>query len=133
MDLRLIDHLADTALTIGEDEWVMPYFQVCKALSEYRQGHFANAVEWAQKSLKRSDVLYLQAHACAVLAMAHGRLGEKAAARAMLAKGNALAPIIFPISKAQDRADAWSGWIFARISLDEGTALVESPAAPQGN
>jgi len=50
----------------------------------------------------------------------------------MLAKGNALAPIIFPVREVEHRADAWSGWIFARISLEEATALIESPAAAQG-
>jgi len=42
-----------------------------------------------------------------------------------------LAPIIFPVHEAEVNADAWSGWIFARILLDEATALVESPAAGQ--
>jgi tetratricopeptide (TPR) repeat protein len=129
IDLKLIGRLADTAVTAGKDDWLMPYFEVSKAQSEYRQGHFADAVVWAQKAVYRSDVLYLRAHAFAVLAMAHSRLGEKVTAQEMLAKGNALAPIIYP---AENKADAWSGWIFARISLDEATALIESPAAAQG-
>jgi len=119
-------------VTAGKDDWLMPYFEVSKALSEYRQGHFADAVVWAQKAIKRSDVLYLRAHAYAVLAMAHWRLGEKVTGQEMLAKGNALAPIIYPVHEAENKADAWSGWIFARISLDEATALIESPAAAQG-
>jgi len=132
IDLQLIGRLADTAVTAGKDDWLMPYFEVSKALSEYRQGHFADAVVWAQKAIKRSDVLYLRAHAYAVLAMAHWRLGEKVTGQEMLAKGNALAPIIYPVHEAENKADAWSGWIFARISLDEATALIESPAAAQG-
>jgi serine/threonine protein kinase/tetratricopeptide (TPR) repeat protein len=132
MNLKVIGHLADTTVTVGKDDWRMPYFQVCKALSEYRQGHFTDAMEWTQKALKRSNVLYLNAQAYAVLAMAYWRLGEKATAREILAKGNTLAPIVFPVREAEDRTDAWSGWIFARISLDEATALVESPAADQG-
>ncbi len=132
IDLQLIGRLADTAVTAGKDDWLMPYFEVSKALSEYRLGHFADAVVWAQKAINRSDVLYLRAHAYAVLAMAHWRLGEKVTAQEMLAKGNALAPIIYPVHEAENKADAWSGWIFARISLDEATALIESPAAAQG-
>jgi len=125
MDLQLIGRLADTAVTAREDEWAMPYFQVCKALSEYRLGHFAGAVEWARKALIRSDVPHLQAYAYAVLAMAHWRLGEQVAAREMVAKGNTLAPITFPVREAGNSPDPWSGWIFARVSLDEATALVE--------
>jgi len=132
LDLRLIGRLADTAVTAGKDDWLMPYFEVSKALSEYRQGHFADTVVWTQKAINRSDVLYLQAHAYAVLAMAHWRLGEKVTAQEILAKGNALAPIIYPVNEVENKADAWSGWIFARISLDEATALIESLAAAQG-
>jgi hypothetical protein len=118
-------------VTVGKDDWAMPFFQVCKALSEYRQGHFPDAAEWAQAALKRSDVAYLQAYAYAVLAMADWQLGEKGAAREMLAKGNTLTPNIFPGREAEDKGAAWSGWIFARISLDEATALVESRNADQ--
>ena len=129
IDLQLIGRLADTAVTAGKDDWLMPYFEVSKAQSEYRQGHFADVVVWAQKAINRSDVLYLRAHAFAVLAMAHSQLGEKVTAQEMLAKGNALVPIIYP---AENKADAWSGWIFARISLDESTSLIEPLAAAQG-
>jgi tetratricopeptide (TPR) repeat protein len=133
MDLQLIGHLADTAVTVGKDDWAMPYFEDTKALSEYRQGHFADAVEWAQKALKRSDMLFLNAHAYAVLAMAHWRLGDEVAARGMLDKGNSLSPIIFPAREAEDSADAWSGWIFARISLDEAAALIRPESATNNN
>jgi len=129
IDLQSIGRLADTAVTAGKDDWLMPYFEVSKAQSEYRQGHFADAIVWAQKAINRSDVLYLRAHAYAVLAMAHSQLGEKVRAQEMLAKGNALVPIIY---SAENKADAWSGWIFARISLDESTSLIEPLAAAQG-
>jgi eukaryotic-like serine/threonine-protein kinase len=131
-DLQLIGRLADTAVTAGKEDWLMPYFEVSKALSEYRQGHFSDAVVWAQEAINRSDVRYLRAHAYAVLTMAHWRLGEKVAAQEMLAKGNALAPIIYPVHEAENKADLWSGWIFARICLDEATALIGSPATAQG-
>ena len=109
----------------------MPFFQDCKALSEYRRGHYAEAVEWAQKPLKIPRI-YVHGHACAVLAMGYWRLGEKDKARAMLAKGDALAPRIMPLSIAEDPENAWLAWLYARIQLDEATALVESPAPAQG-
>jgi len=51
---------------------------------------------------------YPNAHAYAILAMAHWQLGEKDAARAMLAKGDSLRP---KISAAHDTVD-WGihGW-----------------------
>jgi len=117
-------------VTAGKDTWVMPYFEVCEALAKYRQGQFVEAIDWAQKALKRSNVACLQAHACAVVAMAYWQLGEKAAAREMLAKGNALAPVTFPAREAARRPRSVAAWIIARISLDEATALVDT-AAPQ--
>ena len=125
VDLTAVGRLADTAVTVGKDKPGMPFFQVCKALSEYRQGHFAEAVEWAEKPLKSSR-LHAQAQACAVLTMAHWRLGEKDTARAMLAKGDELAPKILPARDAEEANGEWLGWIFARVSLDEAAELIES-------
>jgi tetratricopeptide (TPR) repeat protein len=131
-DLPVIGHLADTTVTQGTgDSGAMPFFQVCKALSEYRQGHFAEAVEWAQRSVEspRSEA---REHGYAVLAMADWRLGKKDEARAMLAKGNALAPSIMPLTIAEDPGNAWLAWLYARIQLDEAAAFIEFPTAAQG-
>ena len=103
----------------------VPYFQVCKVLSQYRQERFAEAVEWAEKPLKSSSV-HARAQTYAVLAMAHGKLGHKDEARAMLAKGEALAPKITFAPNAENVGSEWLGWLFARILLDEATALLES-------
>jgi tetratricopeptide (TPR) repeat protein len=128
-DLPMIGHLADSTVTRGTgDLGAMPFFQVCKALSEYRQGHFAEAVKWAKKSVDgpRIDA---HGHAYAVLAMADWQLGKKDEARAMLAKGDVLAPPMMPARITEDPTNAWLAWLYARIQLDEATALVESPVA----
>lgn len=131
LDLKAVGHLADTAVSNGTgDQKAMSFFQDCKALSEYRQGHYAEAVEWAQKPLKIPGI-YVHGHAYAVLAMAYWQLGEKDEARAMLAKGNTLDPRTMPVSVAEDPGNAWLAWLYARIQLDEAVALVESPAAAQ--
>ena len=43
----------------------------------------------------------------------------------MLAKGDALAPPIMPLSIAEDPENAWLAWLYARIQLDEATALIQ--------
>ena len=132
-DLPAISHLTDITVTLGVgDAGAMPYFQDCKALCEYRQGHYAEAVEWAQKPLKVPGI-YVHGHSYAVLAMAYWRLGEKENARAMLAKGDALAPGIMPASIAEDPGSAWLAWLFARIQLDEATALIQPSSMPENN
>src|SRR6266404_2240722 len=132
VDLKVVGLLADIGVTRGiGDRGAMPFYQDCKALSEYRQGHFAEAVEWAQKPLKIPRI-YVHGHACAVLAMGYWRLGEKDEARAMLAKGDTLAPPVMPLSIAEDPGNAWLAWLFARIQLDEATALIQ-PGATTDN
>ena len=124
-DLPVIGHLADTTVTQGTgDSGAMPFFQVCKALSEYRQGHFVEAVKWAQKSVE-SPRIYVHGHAYAVLAMADWQLGKKDDARSMLAKGDTLAPPIMPLSIAENPENAWLAWLYARIQMDEASALIQ--------
>jgi len=92
VDLQVVGLLADIAVTRGiGDPGAMPFYQDCKALAEYRRGHYAEAVEWAQKPLKIPRI-YVHGHAYAVLAMAYWQLGLKDEARAVLCKGNASAP-----------------------------------------
>jgi tetratricopeptide (TPR) repeat protein len=124
-DLQTISHLVDVTVTLGAgDAGAMPYFQDCKALSEYRQGHYAEAIEWAKKPLQIPGI-YVHGHSYATLAMAYWRLGEKDTARAMLAKGDTLDPVIMPVSVAEDPGNAWMAWLFARIQLDEATTLIQ--------
>jgi len=132
-DLPAISHLTDITVTLGVgDAGAMPYFQDCKALCKYRQGHYAEAVEWAQKPLKIPGI-YVHGHSYAVLAMAYWRLGEKENARAVLAKGDTLEPGIMPASIAEDPGSAWLAWLFARIQLDEATALIQPSSMPENN
>ena len=117
--------LADLPVTRGtNDPEAMPYFEVCKALSEYRQGHYDEAIEWAQQPLK-IDGNESHGHAYAILAMANWRLGKTAEAQAMLAKGNDLAPQSMPVEIVEDPGDRWEHWLYARIQMDEATALLQ--------
>jgi hypothetical protein len=123
-DLQLVDKLATTAVTVGNDDSAVGYFQACKALSDYRQGRFREAVGWAEKSLTSSQV-FAHAKGCAVLAMAEWRLGDKDEARAVLAEGDTLVPQISQTHEAVDLGDSWLAWLIARISLDEATTLIQ--------
>jgi len=127
-DLEFLDKQADLALALGGGYGDLPYFQACKAMANYRLGRFAVAINWGERAVK-SSIPYARAKAYAVLALAHWQLGEKDAARAMLAKGDALAPNIQPASQAVDLGDSWVAWLMARISLDEAGSLIQPGAA----
>jgi len=133
LDLKALGQLVDATVSKGAgDGNAIPYFQDCKALFEYRQGHYAEAVEWALKPIKISG-LHLYGHAYAVLAMAYWQLGQKEQARAMLAKANSFAPRFMPASIAVDPTNEWQGWLYARIQLDEAAKLIESEHMSENN
>jgi tetratricopeptide (TPR) repeat protein len=131
-DLTVIRHLSDTTVTLGaKNEGAMPFFEVCKALFEYREGHFAEAATWAQKSID-SPRVDAHAHAYGVLALADWRLGKQDQARAALAEGDTLAPIILPAQEVEDPGNAWLVWLFARVQLDEAAALIQPGMTADG-
>jgi tetratricopeptide (TPR) repeat protein len=131
-DLKTVARLADLPVTFGiGDKGAMPYFQICKAMSEYRQGHYAQALEWGQKTLGSLTVAS-HAHASAIVAMACWKLGREEEARAMFAKGDQLAPKEMPFRVADDPDNAWLAWLYARIQLDETAALIQPASTQQG-
>jgi serine/threonine protein kinase/Tfp pilus assembly protein PilF len=133
VDLNLMDALTEKSVSLGSSHPdAMPWFQVAKAMSEFRLGRFAESIEWAEKTLK-SSIIYPNAHAYAILAMAHWKLGQKDVARAMLEKGNSLTPNISPSDKHVDLGDSWVAWLLARISLDEATALIQPASSTENN
>jgi tetratricopeptide (TPR) repeat protein len=124
VDLKVIERLVNITITNGSrDSGAMPYFEECKALCEYRLGNYAEAVEWARKALTIPGI-DVQSHSYAVLAMADWRLGKQAEARTLLDKGSILAPSLMPEMIAQDPGNKWEAWLYARIQLEEATALI---------
>ncbi|MGC9944369.1 MAG: serine/threonine-protein kinase [Verrucomicrobiota bacterium] len=125
VDLNVVSRLSDMTVTEGAGDLpAMPYFEDCKALCEYRQGHYAESIEWIQKSLQFPG-LSVRGQACAILAMADWWMGRRDEARAMLAKGETFAPEVMPESIALDPGTAWVAWLYSRIQLDEATELIQ--------
>jgi tetratricopeptide (TPR) repeat protein len=125
VDLKFVDKLADRSVSLGSgypDE--LPYFQTAKAMAAYRLGRFGEAIECAEKTLK-GTIIYANAQAYAILAMAHWQLGHKEVARTMLDNGNSLTPNILHSHETVDLGDPWVVWLLARISLDEAGYLIQ--------
>lgn len=121
-DLLRADRLADTAIARGGKESRLPFFQVCKAMSSYRLGRYAEAISWAEKSLETSGT-DAGVQACAVIAMANWHLGRPAEARGMLEKGEALASDLALERGMGKYGSWWVDWPITRILLDEAEAL----------
>jgi serine/threonine protein kinase len=126
-DPQIVKQLANKAAALAKSD--AGDFHVYKALSDYRQGHFTEATEWAEKGMNGSD-LFTRAEGAATLAMAQWQLSQKERARYTLNQGNKLVPEILRAHDV-DLGDRWINWLTARILLDEARQLISLPAEPK--
>ena len=126
VSLEKLDEMADYAVRPEHDGISLPFSEVCKALASYRLRHFSEATFWAERAT-HSDLIDAQAKAFAILALVDARQGHLNEAREMLKNGNALAPPLAENKHADLPGESWVGWVFARVTLDEATALIGSP------
>jgi tetratricopeptide (TPR) repeat protein len=116
---------------------MFPWWYCSKALADYREGHFASAGDWAQRSIdyapSNSNAQYCYAEAYMTLAMAEFQLKHRDHAVAALAKGVQVANQT-QIAEIGDSASDWPNWIITHALLDEAKALVESqPPLAEGH
>ncbi|MBI3850935.1 MAG: serine/threonine protein kinase [Verrucomicrobia bacterium] len=130
VDLSTVNAWADIAVTAGKDRVYAPWFQFCKGLAEYRQGHFAGAVDWMQKVLSHAgDNLDRDGGAYLVLAMAQYRSKQADQAGATLAKGVEIAARRLPRLDSGDLGGDWDDWIITHALMREAKALIQRPPA----
>ena len=127
-DLAAVGRMADVALQGGANDKALPFFQVCKALADYRQGNFAAAAELAGKvagtSFREAEI-----EALAVRVMALQRMNRGEEAKALL--GSATITFSTKLSKPESGGilGNWEDWVIARALLDEATALINEAEA----
>jgi tetratricopeptide (TPR) repeat protein len=118
-----IDRMVNTAIAAGPEHKFWPYIQFLKGLFEYRQGHYAEAVDWLQKVTSYQGDAYLPVHSRMILAMAQHQLQQEEPARAVLTEGLRLAEKLPRTIKDERR---WSDWIIAQILVREAKAQFTS-------
>jgi hypothetical protein len=124
--LARLAKMADTAVSAGPTDNSWPYYVFVKGLAEYRQGHFAGAVEWLRRGAAQEGVPARTAQADATLAMAEYQLGQTNAARAALAQGIKLAET----ELAKPGRIDWNDGLIAQFLLREALGLITGTAAP---
>jgi hypothetical protein len=134
-DWEAVSKLAETAVTAGKNQSEFPYFQCTKALAEYRTGHFAEAVGWAQKSIDNPSYpadanRFVDAYI--VLAMAQYQMTQKNEARMTLAKGMGKADELTKLESG-DIGTGWRDWIIAHALMKEANALIQGETAGPTN
>jgi hypothetical protein len=120
--------LADTAAQPGTNFADLPWFQLTKALAEYRLEHFSDALNWTER-IPTPGIPGRDASAFALLAMEDYRLQRFDAAHVALAKGIDIAETKLPKLGDGDLGQDWWNWIIAHALLKEAKALLESPPA----
>lgn len=124
VDLSRVSKWADTAVRMGSASPNLPYFQFAKGLAEYRQAHYASALDWTQKVVRTGGVSFRDAEACLVLAMTQHQLNQSEAARDTLVKGKDIVKTRLPKLDDGDLGEAWIDWIMAQTLLKEAESLV---------
>jgi tetratricopeptide (TPR) repeat protein len=83
--------MADLAVTLDPNHWVMPYSRITKALAEYRNGRYESAVAWCRQVLDGQMERWFQhVQTNLVLAMALFRQGNLEEARGALARASSI-------------------------------------------
>jgi tetratricopeptide (TPR) repeat protein len=128
VDLKPVAAMAEFAVSKGQKEVGYTFYQICKALAEYRQRHYDEAVKWAQLAAA-NPYPYSQAEAYAILAMAQYQLGQEREARAVLAKCDDDIQRRLPKVGTQDLGQDWKDWIIAHALFTEATNLIDRSSA----
>jgi WD40 repeat protein/Flp pilus assembly protein TadD len=125
VDLDAVSKMVEVALAVDKLHPDLPWFQFAKALAECRQGRFASAVGWMQKTLRGAKANELKAQAYMVLAMAEHQLHHPDAAREAFSKGAEIVAHNPPKLESGDMSGYWVDWVFADALHREATALIE--------
>jgi tetratricopeptide (TPR) repeat protein len=126
--------LADRAVALAQDHWVVPWAEATRALAVYRRAQFAEGVAWADRSLARAAGYWnceLPAHL--VRAMALARLGRRDEARASLARASDLYRTTFAQPGGWAAGGEWHDPVICEVLRREAEAFFldrDFPAEP---
>ena len=126
VDLGPVGAMAELAVTKGQLSPAYTFFQCCKALAEYRQGHFDGAVKWA-RIVSANPYPYSQAEAYAILSMGQYQLNQVDDARAQLANCEKVIQTQLPASGSRDLGTDWRDWIIGHALFTEAQNLLSEP------
>jgi tetratricopeptide (TPR) repeat protein len=124
--LETVARMTQTALSSTNYPHDRAWCQLAQGLADYRQGHFASALDWAEKALTGTGAdPSRDVEACMVQAMACQRLNQPDKAHAALARGSEMASAKLPKLEDGDLGGGWLDWIIAQALLGEARALIE--------
>jgi hypothetical protein len=141
--LSLAAKVAENAVALSAKGDRMYWRLMTKGLAEYRQGHFASAIEKMQLSQQSMNRMPVAALACKadsyfVMALARHQLQQPSEARAALASGLEIVRQKLPRLDGEDLGESWFDVLPAYILMREAQetmggmpAKEEKPAGTQ--
>ena len=132
LDFSRAERLAERCVTGTEKHEYRRWFIHARALTDYRAGHYDQAIRWLKRFAPKPDTTHwdasADASAFAILAMAHHRLGHADEARASLGTAREVLA-----KKPQDamRDWSWRDWLHCEILCREAEALLEPDQKPK--
>jgi serine/threonine protein kinase len=124
VDLEPVAAMAETAVSGSKELPSYPFFQCCKALAEYRQGHFEEAINWAGSAVK-PPFPYSKAEGYAILAMAQFKSGNANESRSALTNCDLVIETKLPELNGADLGNDWRDWIIVRVLRSEAERLIK--------
>src|SRR5262249_43648548 len=130
-DLKAIDALAEVAVTRGKAHEFYSMFSCCKALVEYRQGHFAQAIQWA--TLATNGPPYSMAESWAIASMADYKLGEINAAQQALSNCNRFIQNEIPWWSETAPGRDWRSSVTTLALRSEAKRMIDGEVSPSSH
>ncbi len=128
VDFKVVAAMADVAVGGGSNSSSLPYFRCCKALAEFRLGHYQEAVNWARLA-SPAGFPDVTAEATAIIAMSQFQLSHPDEARTALADCNRVIRDKLPKLERGDMGDSWRDWIIAHALQSEAKRMIEGEPA----
>jgi eukaryotic-like serine/threonine-protein kinase len=131
-DQKLIQKLAERAVTNTEKHPTYPYYMLCKGIADCRAGRSGQAIDWLQRSLTTREISRPDFSSLAhlFLSLAHHRLGERDEARQAMEKARAMIDAELRSRQLEGGRQGSTDWLRSMIVLREVQALLNENPRP---
>ena len=126
--LSSASRLADRAVNLDSQHWVMPFSYVAAGLVSFRRGDFRSCVDWCDRALTKEfdDGWFRSGQAFAIRAMAHARLGQDAEALVDLERAKSILLRMHHEAKNNGVRGWWNDLAICELLGDEATQALRS-------
>jgi tetratricopeptide (TPR) repeat protein len=122
--------LADVAFAETKEDPARKWFEITKALVDYRAGNFQAAADIISQSAPSEEGFHRDALAFSILALAQHQLGgaENQSREALTKAQRIIATKMPKTERGETFGDDWHDWLHAQIICREAEQLLKTPA-----